>query len=61
MLGDTAVVGDDAAAVAVDQAEDELFGGLIDECLLPGFEGDRAACASRRGRVGEVGTANASR
>jgi hypothetical protein len=35
-----AVVGDDAAAVAVNEAEDEFFGGLIDECLLPGLEPD---------------------
>ena len=37
--GHPAVVGDDAAAIAVYQSEDELFGGLVDEGLLPGFEG----------------------
>jgi hypothetical protein len=36
---DTAIVRDDAAAVTVDQTKDELLGGLIDEHLLPGFEG----------------------
>jgi hypothetical protein len=35
-----AVVGDDATAVAVDEADDELLGGLVDECLLPGLESD---------------------
>ena len=39
--GDPAIVGDDAAAVAVNQAEDELFGGVVDERLLPGLESDR--------------------
>jgi hypothetical protein len=37
---DTAVVGDDAATVAVDQPDDELLGRLVDEILLPRFEGD---------------------
>jgi hypothetical protein len=35
---DAAVIRDDAAAVAVDEAEDELFGGLVDERLLPGLQ-----------------------
>ncbi|RWA19878.1 hypothetical protein MELE44368_19790 [Mycolicibacterium elephantis DSM 44368] len=36
-----AIVGDDAAAVGMDEAENELFGCLVDECLLPGREFDR--------------------
>jgi hypothetical protein len=39
---DPAVIGDDATAVAVDQSEHELFGGLVDKGLLPGFEGYRS-------------------
>jgi hypothetical protein len=35
---DAAVIGDDAAAVAVYQTADELLGRLIDERLLPRFE-----------------------
>ena len=38
---DAAVVGDDAATVAVDQAANEVLGGLIDKLLLPGFQPDR--------------------
>src|SRR6185295_16654927 len=32
------VIGDDATAVAVDETEDELFGFLVDERLLPWLE-----------------------
>ena len=39
---DAAVIRDDAAAVAVDEAEDELFGGLVDERLLPGLQSNRS-------------------
>lgn len=37
-----AVIGDELAAVAVAEASDEILGGLVDEVLLPGFEGDLA-------------------
>ena len=36
-----AIVRDDAAAVAVNEATDEFFGGFLDEDLLPGLETDR--------------------
>jgi len=35
---DAAVVGDDAATVAVDQAADEILRRLIDKLLLPGLK-----------------------
>jgi len=38
---DPAIVRDDPATVAVDQAADEVFGRLVDKGLLPGFETDR--------------------
>jgi hypothetical protein len=41
-----AVVRDDPAAVTVDEAEDELLGGLVDEGLLPGLERDSAVVFS---------------
>ena len=41
---DAAVIRDDAAAVAVDEAEDELFGGLVDERLLPGLQSIGLMC-----------------
>ncbi|MGW0162847.1 hypothetical protein ACWDUN_26345 [Mycobacterium sp. NPDC003323] len=37
-----AIVGDDAAAVAVDQTADEVLGGGVDVSLLPRFQDDRA-------------------
>jgi hypothetical protein len=36
----TAIIGDDAAPVAVNQAKDEFFGRLVDERLLPWLECD---------------------
>ena len=47
---DPAVVRDDAAAVTVDQSENELLSGLVDERLLPGFE-DYASLALDSGAV----------
>jgi hypothetical protein len=38
---DAAVVRDDATAVVVDETEDKFFGGLVNVCLLLGFELDR--------------------
>ena len=38
---DPAIVRDDAAAVAVNEAADELLARLLDEGLLPGLETDR--------------------
>jgi hypothetical protein len=48
-----AVVGDHAATVAVDQAEDQFFGGLVDECFLPWLEPDRPAVLSTGAVLGE--------
>ncbi|BBX11426.1 hypothetical protein MNVM_05070 [Mycobacterium novum] len=39
--GDATIVGDDAAAIAVDQAADEFLGGLVDEVFLPRLQPDR--------------------
>lgn len=50
---DAAVVGDDAAAVAVDQTQDEFFGRLVDERLLPRFEGDVAVVLAAGAVLGE--------
>jgi hypothetical protein len=40
---DSAVIRDDAAAVAVDQAADELLGLAVHDFLLPWLEGDEPA------------------
>jgi hypothetical protein len=50
---DTTIVRDDAAAVAVDQAADEFLGGLVDERLLPRFEGDAAVVLAAWAVLGE--------
>jgi hypothetical protein len=41
-----AVVRDDPAAITVDEAADELLGGLVDEGLLPGLECDSSVVFS---------------
>jgi hypothetical protein len=48
-----AVVRDDAAAVVLDQAADELFGCLVDEGVLPGLEPDRPVVLSTGTVLGE--------
>jgi len=45
---DAAVVGDDAATVAVDQAADEILRRLIDELLLPRLQRDWPQVLSAR-------------
>jgi len=50
---DPAVVGDDAAAVAVDEAKDELLGRLVDDCFLPWLEPDRPVVLAAGAMLGQ--------
>ena len=57
---DAAIVGDDAAAVTVDEPDDKFFGGAVDEFLLPSFKRDAPivlrpgpCCGSRQGQCFE--------
>jgi hypothetical protein len=51
--GDTSVVCDDAAAVAIDQAADEVFGGLGDESVLPRLRANGAGVFSAWAMLGK--------
>src|SRR6476660_3997125 len=50
---DAAVVCDDTTAVTVDESQDEFFGCLVDERLLPGLESNRALVFPARAVLGK--------